>query len=128
MEEVFGTDGKQASGEEANRRAGSEALECVQLAAAFSRGSLLPRSRAITEIVPTSPSPSNAAFPASELAGGKAAASCTHSKLRSENGRLHFGTSDRNQIGIIDHIHRNTLRATGDSIHKLKTNGFTYSS
>ena len=58
----------------------SKALECVQLAAAFSPASLLAGSPAITEIVLMSPGPANAAFPASELAGQKAAASCTHSK------------------------------------------------
>jgi len=44
-------------------------MECVQLAAAFPPASLLAESRAITEIVPTSPDPANAAFAASELAG-----------------------------------------------------------
>jgi len=43
-------------------------MECVQLAAAFPPASLLAESRAISEIVPTSPDPANAAFAASELA------------------------------------------------------------
>jgi hypothetical protein len=34
----------------------------------------------------------------------------TPASLRSENDRLHFGTSDRDQIGITYHLHRNKQR------------------
>src|ERR1035437_5972073 len=32
----------------------------------------------------------------------------TPASLRSENDQLHLGTSDRDHIGITDHLHRNT--------------------
>jgi len=34
----------------------------------------------------------------------------TPASLRSENDRLHFGTSDWDQIEITDHLHRNTQK------------------
>jgi hypothetical protein len=59
----------------------SEALECVQLAAAFLRASLLAGTSNTSAIRSSfSNSLPRAQVPASKLAGAKAAASCTHSK------------------------------------------------
>jgi hypothetical protein len=35
----------------------------------------------------------------------------TPASLRSENDQLHLGTSDRNHIGITNHLHRNKQRS-----------------
>jgi len=67
----------------------SEALECVQLAAAFAPASLLAGTFARDkEIGGKMGVVLVMEIPASELAGGKAAASCTHSKASLRTRRL----------------------------------------
>ena len=66
-----------------------EALECVQLAAAFSPASLLAGTFArVKEIGAKMRVALVMEIPASELAGRKAAASCTHSKASLRSHRM----------------------------------------
>ena len=59
---------------------GSEALECVQLAAAFRSASSLAGKAALMGLGDDGTFSVMAQLPASKPAGEKAAASCTHSK------------------------------------------------